>query len=320
MFAYIPDRHFVYPQKELLLTIIQLTEWSLVHITGDDSKKYLQNQLTIDLNLLSNNNHVLCAHCNFNGKVWSTMHLFHYETGYAYIQRKSVSDIQIKELKKYSTFSNVEINQLKKIFLIGIAGKNARLFLLDLFEKVPSNKQFVMHNCEQSILRFLQPSERFLLIFSSERFTFFKNSIDKKIFFSNSKQWTLLDMESGFPIIENQSAQMFFPQAINLEKLNGISLHKGCFYGQEMIARIFFKKLNKRFLCLLVGIGNIFPKIGSIVEIFIKNKWCKIGVLLYAIHVKFQEIWIQVVLNGMINKNSIFRIRGLNSIFLIPKS
>ena len=63
---------------------------------------------------------------------------------------------------------------------------------------------------------------------------------------NNSKQWIFLEMEAGYPIIGKTMSQKFLPQSVNLDKLKAISFNKGCYYGQETIARVFYKNLNKK--------------------------------------------------------------------------
>ncbi|QCI16098.1 tRNA-modifying protein YgfZ [Buchnera aphidicola] len=317
MSSFISLQNIIYPSSELSLTMILLDQWSLVYVRGSDSKKYLQNQLTININLLSKKHHALCAHCNLNGKVWSTMRLFQYQKGYAYIQRKSISKIQITELKKYSIFENVRITELNDIVLIGLAGLDARNFLLKFFIKIPNKNCSIVYEKNKTILWYSEPKERFLLILTLSEFLFLKKEINKNIFFNKSKQWLSLEIESGFPIIDKESAQKFTPQAINLDKLKGISFDKGCYYGQEMIAQIFFKNLNKRFLCSLIGKGILFLEIGSFIEIQIENKWCIIGIVLSFVHIKNRDTYIQAVLYKPVNANNLFRIQGFQNIFLI---
>ncbi|AEO08213.1 tRNA-modifying protein YgfZ [Buchnera aphidicola] len=316
MSSFILLQDIVYPSNQLSLTMIDLKEWSLMYICGSDSKKYLQNQLTIDMNILSDTDHTLCAHCNFNGKVWSTMRLFRYQDGYAYIQRKSISTIQIKEMKKYSIFSKIEFHELKNIVLIGLAGLNIRLFLLKFFITIPSKNCPVIHENNKTLLWYSKPSERFLLIISKSDFEQFKKKINQNIYLNNSKQWLLLEIESGFPVIDKMCENKFTPQAINLDILKAISFNKGCYYGQEIISRIFFKNSNKYHLFFLIGIGNLSFKIGTIIETKINNKWFKIGFLLSVVHVKYKEIYIQVVLHKSVDINNMFRVRGFKNIFL----
>ncbi|QCI20566.1 tRNA-modifying protein YgfZ [Buchnera aphidicola (Brachycaudus cardui)] len=317
MSSFIELQNIIYPSSELSLTMILLEEWSFIYIEGMSSKEYLQNQLTIDMNLLSKKHHVLCAHCNFNGKVWSTMRLLHYDKGYGYIQRKSISKIQVNELKKYSIFSKIIIQELIDIHLVGIVGINSRSFLLKFFIKIPDKNCPVVYENKKVILWLAEPSERFLLILNRSDFLFFKKKINEKIFLNYSKQWLSLDIESGFPIIDKNASQKFTPQAINLDKLKAISFKKGCYYGQETIARIFFKNLNQRFLCCLISIGDISPKIGSIIETKIQNIWYKIGFLLSIVQIKSKELLIQAVLYKSVDSNNLFRIYGFENIFSI---
>lgn len=316
-------KNIVYPSNKLPLTLISLEEWSLIYIKGTDSKKYLQSQLTIDINLLKKTDHMLCAHCNIHGKVWSTMRLFHYRKGYAYIERKSIADIQVTAFKKYSIFSKIVINKIDDVFLLGVAGVNVKFFLLDFLKNIPDEDFPVISENKKTIIRFQEPSERFLMILSLQDFLNFKKEIiksNKKIFFNDSHQWLSLDIESRFPIIDEASSVKFTPHALDLEKLKAISFKKGCYYGQEKIARIFFKNSNKRGLFFLFGEGNTLPEIASLIEMQENEQWFAVGIILAVVQIKYEEIWIQAVLDKTINQDNLFRVRKYKNIFLIKKN
>ncbi|QIE02125.1 tRNA-modifying protein YgfZ [Buchnera aphidicola] len=315
MSEFILLQNLIYPSNELSLTMISLEEWSIVYTFGPDVKQYLQNQLTVDINKLPNNHHTICAHCNFNGKVWSTMRLFHYRDGYAYIQRKNISFLQIKEIKKYSIFSKIKFSILENMVLLGLSGLNVRSFLLKFFFEIPNKNCPVVHKNNITLLWYSKPSERFLLILSISDFEKFKNKINQKIFFNHSKQWLSLEIEAGFPIIDEICANKFTPQMINLDYLQAMSFDKGCYYGQEIISRIFFKNLNKYRLFFLISMEKITPKIGSIIETKINGKWFKIGFLLSIVNIKYEETYIQVILHKSIGIDNIFRIHGFKNIF-----
>ncbi|AYN24644.1 tRNA-modifying protein YgfZ [Buchnera aphidicola] len=307
----------VYPSTNLPLTLSLLEEWCLVYIDGLDGKKHLQNQFTIDINFLKKEEYKLCAHCNFNGKVWATMFLFHYKKGYAYIIRKSIVKTHIKELKKYAVFSKVQIRELDNIFLFGLSGIDAKLFLSKYFIDIPNEQCPLTFHEDKTILWFSKPFERFLLVLSLKDLFFLRKKENEIILLNNSKQWLLLDIEAGFPIIDEQNSQKFLPQSINLTNLQAVSFNKGCYYGQETIARVFHKNLNKHELYILSSTGNINPKIGSIIEMKKDEKWYRIGFLLAIVHVKVNEIVIQAVLNKSVKIQNIFRIYEFKNIFLI---
>ena len=76
---------------------------------------------------------------------------------------------------------------------------------------------------------------------------------------NNSQQWLALNIEAGFPVIDAANSGQFIPQATNLQALGGISFKKGCYTGQEMVARAKFRGANKRALWLLAGSASRLP-------------------------------------------------------------
>ncbi|QFQ32248.1 tRNA-modifying protein YgfZ [Buchnera aphidicola] len=311
------SKNVVYSSIQLPLTLISLEKWSIIYIDGFDSKKFLQNQLTIDLDSLKKRHHKICAYCNLKGRVYSTILLFHYRKGYACIIKKSLFDLQIQEFRKYTVFLKVQIHQLNDIFLLGLSGRNSKLFLSEQFKEIPDDSAPVVSNKEITMLWFSNPCERFLLVLSLKNFLLFKEKINRKILLNNSKQWIALDMEAGYPIIGKTMSQKFLPQSVNLDKLQAISFNKGCYYGQEIISRVFYKNLNKHALYLLSSKETINPKIGSVIETKVLNNWVRIGFLLSVVNVYSNETWIQAVLNKSINIQNIFRIYGFETIFSI---
>lgn len=84
----------------LPLTLITLDDWALATITGADSEKYMQGQVTADVSQMTENQHLLAAHCDAKGKMWSNLRLFRDGDGFAWIERRSVREPQLTELKK----------------------------------------------------------------------------------------------------------------------------------------------------------------------------------------------------------------------------
>ena len=91
-------------------------------LNGPDTVKYLQGQVTADIDALAADRHVLCAHCDAKGKMWSNLRLFHRGEGFAYLERRSVLDSQLAEIKKYAVFSKVTIAADNDAVLLGVAG------------------------------------------------------------------------------------------------------------------------------------------------------------------------------------------------------
>lgn len=124
----------------LPLTLMTLDDWALATITGADSEKYMQGQVTADVSQMTEDQHLLAAHCDAKGKMWSNLRLFRDGDGFAWIERRSVREPQLTELKKYAVFSKVTIAPDDERVLLGVAGFQARAALANLFSELPSRK------------------------------------------------------------------------------------------------------------------------------------------------------------------------------------
>ncbi|MXP67736.1 tRNA-modifying protein YgfZ [Pantoea sp. Aalb] len=294
----------------LPLTLISLDEWVLVSVYGEDSTSYLQRQLTLNMNNINKKKHYLAAHCNSQGKMWSSLRLFYHNKGYTYIVRRTVHEKQTTELKKYIVCSKVKIIIDRDSILLGLAGFDARIALSSLFNTLPDKINSVVECNDSTLLWFPYPTERFLIITTLIQAQKLKEKLDNKIQFSNSNQWVALDIEAGIPIIDNVTSSKLIPQAANLQFLNAISFKKGCYIGQETVARTQFRGMNKRALYWLAGKANKIPNASSSIKLKIGDKWITTGIVLSSVQLNNNIIWVQVVMNKDINLNSILGIEG----------
>ncbi|WP_145521792.1 tRNA-modifying protein YgfZ [Yersinia aldovae] len=293
----------------LPLTLISLDDWALVTLTGADRVKYLQGQVTADIDALPADQHVLCAHCDAKGKMWSNLRLFYRGEGLAFIERRSLLDSQLSELKKYAVFSKVVIAPQPDVVLLGIAGTAAKTALAEVFTELPSTEHPVVQQGQSTLLHFSLPAERFLLVTDAEQAQQLVATLSGRAQFNNSKQWLALDIEAGFPIIDSESSAQFIPQATNIQALNGISFSKGCYSGQEMVARAKYRGANKRALYWLAGHANRVPAAGEDLEWQLGENWRRTGSVLAATQLSDGTVWVQAVLNNDLDADSVLRVR-----------
>ncbi|CAL4322769.1 tRNA-modifying protein YgfZ [Buchnera aphidicola (Chaitophorus sp. 3695)] len=306
------QKNVILPTENIFFSIVCLDKLILVKISGKDKKKYLQSQITADIKFFSINQYFFCGHCNYQGKVWSTMLLFKKKNSYFYILHKSTYKKQIKEMKKYAVFSNVRITVDKKFTLLGILGKEARFYLNKKIKILPNKKSPVVHKDDITILWFKKNIERFLFIYPRQNVFNFLKKIQKNAVFNQSEQWLSVDIEENIPIIEKNNCINFFPQNINLHKFPyAISFNKGCYIGQEQISKIKYKKLNNKCLCTLYSLYQ-YDKFISGDLVYIKNKhsWIKKGVLLTSVIINKKFVYAQVVLNKFFKNNFIYKINN----------
>ncbi|WP_312605377.1 tRNA-modifying protein YgfZ [Kosakonia cowanii] len=295
--------------SRLPLTLMTLDDWALATITGADSEKYLQGQVTADVSTLAANQHLLAAHCDSKGKMWSNMRLFHDKEGFAWLLRRSVRETQLRELKKYAVFSKVTIAADDERVLLGVAGFQARAALANLFSTLPESENQVVQEGKTTLLWFAHPAERFLLVTDAATAEMVTEKLRGEAQLNNSQQWLALNIEAGLPVIDEANVAQFIPQATNLQALGGISFKKGCYTGQEMVARAKFRGANKRALWYLAGTASRVPEAGEDLERKMGDNWRRTGTVLAAAQLDDGRVIVQVVMNNDMEPDSVFRVR-----------
>ncbi|MBZ0059859.1 tRNA-modifying protein YgfZ [Leclercia barmai] len=303
----------------LPLTLMTLDDWALATLVGADSEKYLQGQVTADVSQLTEHQHLLAAHCDPKGKMWSNLRLFRRQDGFALIERRSLRDAQLAELKKYAVFSKVTIAADDELVLLGVAGFQARAALKNLFSELPDAEKQVTTDGVTSLLWFEHPAERFLLVTdvaTAERVT---QALRGEAQLNNSQQWLSLNIEAGIPVIDAANSGQFIPQATNLQALGGISFKKGCYTGQEMVARAKFRGANKRALWYLAGKASRVPEAGEDLELKMGENWRRTGTVLAAVQLDDGRLLVQAVMNNDMEPDSVFRVReDVNTLSIEP--
>ena len=294
----------------LPLTLISLEEWALVNVTGADRVSYLQGQLTLDVAALGANAHLPAAHCDAKGKMWSNLRLFYRGENLAYLERRSLRDRQIAELKKYAIFAKVAIEADDEAVLLGVAGFQARSALGSFFTVLPDAENPVVQQEESTLLWFSAPAERFLLIVHADKAQALRETLEGQAQLNNSTQWLALNIEAGLPIIDAATSAEFIPQATNMQALDAISFKKGCYTGQEMVARAKFRGANKRALYWLAGSAGRVPAACDALEMKLGENWRRTGTILTACQLENGEVWVQAVLNNDLEPDSELRVQG----------
>lgn len=293
----------------LPLTLMTLDDWALATLTGQDSETYLQGQVTADVAQLTEHQHLLVAHCDAKGKMWSNLRLFRDGEGFAWIERRNVRDAQLTELKKYAVFAKVTINPDDSRVLLGVAGFQARAALANLFSVLPDSENQAVRDGENTLLWLEHPGERFILVVNEETAQRVTEALRGEAQLNNSQQWLALNIEAGLPVIDTANSAQFIPQATNMQALGGISFKKGCYTGQEMVARAKFRGANKRALWSLAGSASRVPEAGEDLEMQMGENWRRTGTVLAAAQLDDGRVLVQVVMNNDMEPDSVFRVR-----------
>ncbi|GLT18190.1 tRNA-modifying protein YgfZ [Vibrio zhanjiangensis] len=281
---------------KLLLT--HLTSWGMIIAQGDDKKSYLQGQVTCDVVKLTKEESTLGAHCDAKGKTWSIFRLFHHLSGYAMFQPKSAIDKELAELKKYAIFSKVEF-QASHDVLLGLVGTHATTTI----DNLSSQRSDVREIEGGTAVKIDQ--QRWLLAVSEEAANKLCQSIEaQKV---SDQIWTLLDIQAAMPIVSDLVQNEHIPQALNLQALGGISFSKGCYTGQETVARAKYRGINKRALQIVSGECNK-PLANAELERSVGDNWRSAGTLMASYEFSDNKAIGLIVLPNNLDANTQFRL------------
>ena len=265
--------------------ICPLTHYSLIQIEGTEAEKYLQGQLTCDVTKLAVGESTLTAHCDPKGKMSALFRLIRQDEQTFYMLLKSeLLPSALDQLKKYAVFSKVTFTSLDWQIL-GAAGTKG-------IEKCGqfSAQIRIDVNGQQPRVILLHPT-RLALEATVE-----------------AEAWDLLDIQDGVPGLAAATQLEFIPQALNLQSIEqAISFQKGCYIGQETVARAKYRGANKRALFIFAAQTESLPDIGSALEMALGDNWRATGTITSAVN--FHGIlWLQAVLNTPLEDGQAFRL------------
>ena len=273
-----------------------LSDWQLVKVSGTDNRTFLQGQVTADINHLNEHTALFAAHCDAKGRMWSNLILFQRGADIFYIVRKTVAEKQIAALKKFAVFSKVTVEPVTDLNLIGLENNAIEQSII---AELGDNS--CLTRGDVTYIKIPLPEIRVIKV-SNEPLPTDLQSAD---------HWLKLDLEAGYAIIDEPNIESLLPQACNLQHYNAISFDKGCYCGQEMVARAQFRGANNRGLYLLVGKSKTLPIIGDKLEYELDGNWREGGQVLAALKLEQDnQIYVQVVLANGIDIETNFRVKG----------
>lgn len=214
-------------------SICPLTHLVVLTVTGKDAAKLLQGQITCNINDINVAKSSLAAMCNPKGRAIATFLLVKKADTFLLVLPVELLETVKKRLQMYVLRSDVKITDVPdKYCLLGLweQGKPAEPFLTEDQQDIVS-------------VNFPASTRRKLLIMDVDNAMRCCSQDFRK---TGPEEWRYLDIISGIPWLTTETSEEFIPQMLNLDKLGGISLNKGCYTGQEIVARTHYLGKAKR--------------------------------------------------------------------------
>lgn len=235
-------------ESENLDTICDLSLFSTIVIAGDDAANFMQGQFTNDITQVNEQTSQLNAFCNKKGRMIANFRLFQNQQNYFFSVKSDLVEISIEHLQNYILRSQVAIQDVsEQLIHIGISGDNAAELLSSYITDINQNVGSISSNENYIAICVPGLKPRYEIFCSLEHAKNLWDSVSTQATVANSSSWNYLDIQSGLPFIDASTSEEFVPQMANMELINGVSFTKGCFTGQEIVARMhYLGKLKKR--------------------------------------------------------------------------
>tara|TARA_Y100000992_G_C21221673_1_gene470763 strand:+ start:109 stop:1023 length:915 start_codon:yes stop_codon:yes gene_type:complete len=222
---------------------------SVIRVSGIDNKQFLQGQLTTDIDNLGDDQYRLASYCTHQGKVIVNMQLVADDDDVIIILPRQLSEYFIEKISKYILMSNVKFDVDSGATVLSILGDQA-LSVTKKYNVLSSRsyKKIDNNNIVINMSTPLIPQCKCILMAPEHEIDINYSKKDK----SNT---CLIDLFSLVTRLKVENIEKYIPQVLNSDKLNTVSYKKGCYTGQEVIARTHYLGNVKKHV-YLVSINN----------------------------------------------------------------
>ena len=210
-----------------------LNQFSALKINGPDAERFLQGQLTCNMSDITTTNVGYGACCTAKGRTVANFNISFDGENYWLILPSDSADVLEKHLQKYKVFFKANIENCHQSHLI-------------LGQWHTSQAGTATHSEDQHLLT-LADNRSFIII---------SDNSAKEYQFIPTLNWRNADIDEGIFYVEGDHIEQWIPQHINWHLLDGISFSKGCYTGQEIIARLQYLGKAKKALYHFQGIAH----------------------------------------------------------------
>lgn len=230
------------------IVVADLSHYSLIEASGDDVVDFLQGQLTNDIKLVTNNMGQLSAYCNPKGRILANFRIFKRNEHYFLRLHSEITEATLKRLRMFVMRSKVELlDSSDALSRMGVAGLNATKKLTSLFNNLPENADEFLTENEMTVIKLPGILPRYEIHGPFEKVKDLWQQLEKDAVAIGKNSWNLLTIRAGIPEIVSETVEAFVPQMVNLQAINSLSFTKGCYPGQEVVARMhYLGKLKRR--------------------------------------------------------------------------
>jgi folate-binding protein YgfZ len=257
--------------------IADLSHTGIIAAQGEDARQFLLNQFTNDVSQVSDALSQLNGYCNPKGRLLALFRLFMRHDVIHLQVHRGLMEPAMKRLRMFVLNAKVTLDDVSDSFVrIGFAGARAEDELRAVTDAVPEAPDRALTAGGVTIIRLGGIQPRFEILAEVDDMKKIWGRLNVNAAPVGAEAWELLDILAGLPDISPETSEEYVPQMVNLEAVNGLSFKKGCYPGQEIVARMqYLGKLKRRMYRIHIEDADVTP--GSDV---VDDSGNKVGALL----------------------------------------
>ncbi|CRM45782.1 CAF17-like 4Fe-4S cluster assembly/insertion protein YgfZ [Pseudomonas sp. 44 R 15] len=237
-----------------------LTHEGVLAVRGADAAKFLQGQLTCNLNYLNDTQASLGARCTQKGRMQSSFRILLQGDGVLLAMASELLEPQLADLKKYAVFSKSKLTDESAAWVrFGLAHADQALSALGL--ALPVETDSVVRT--ETLIAIRVSPGRAELWAPAEHAESLLSQLAATLPQAELNEWLLGQIRAGIGQVMPQTRELFIPQMLNLQAVGGVSFKKGCYTGQEIVARMQYLGKLKRRLYRLSMVAAQLPEPGT---------------------------------------------------------
>jgi len=220
---------------------------SAIRIDGDDAAQFLQNQLSSDVAALAAGTSHWSSYNSAKGRVIATLRLWCDNSGFGALVASDLAASTAKRLSMFVLRAKARISDQSAVrAMLGVAGPQAADVLAAVVGVSPAlDAAIAIDHADATVVGL--GDGRFLIVCDAADVDALRADIAKRAAAADENVWHWLSINGGIPTITAATTDQFVPQMLNWDALGGISFQKGCYPGQEIIARMrYLGRLKER--------------------------------------------------------------------------
>lgn len=306
------------PIPESLLTakhpILCKLQDRVLRLDGPDAAKFLQGQVTCDVRTISESHAAFGAICSPKGRLIAQFYALQRSPSqpdlaelFIHASEESIPRLT-QHLTKYMLFSKARLTPHESLKVVGIYWPEANNLVTTNLNKTLALAVFG----NVQLVRIHKQLPLFLAYGQEEDLTSWTQTLPAETIIKPHSFWENLEVVFGIPRITDAHSEEFVPQSLNMVAFEGISFSKGCYTGQEVIARIKYLGKEKKRLCQLVCDSGEM-KGTKLSDQILDQGGQKVGTLISASNAFPYTYLLAVISKSESAANSIYYVEGLEN-------